>query len=241
MSTNKFVEYISVDPDTTNPSKTFWNATFLYDDLKRSIDEIMENEELDNIIVLNDEQGNEVKFEFLDLVELDEEEYVVLLPVSEEGEDDENLPKDKFLCNKPKLQKIIVLIAGVTMNFITAIVILFITFAIWGTTNNDSYVHTIEKGSPAEEAGIENAITFEFSHFMSPNSIYAGAHGLFDRYCEYAGLPVTEIITSPGRRSPCNPMARAGVPEMMEALAKPASQPKLCANSLSQRSLPSSL
>ena len=49
----------------------------------------MDNEELDNIIVLNDEQGNEVKFEFLDLVELDEEEYVVLLPVSEEGEEDE--------------------------------------------------------------------------------------------------------------------------------------------------------
>ena len=49
----------------------------------------MENEELDNIIVLNDEQGNDVKFEFLDLVELDEEEYVVLLPVTEEGEEDE--------------------------------------------------------------------------------------------------------------------------------------------------------
>lgn len=49
----------------------------------------MENEELDNIIILNDENGDEVKFEFLDLVELDEEEYVVLLPVSEEGEEDE--------------------------------------------------------------------------------------------------------------------------------------------------------
>ena len=49
----------------------------------------MENEELDNIIILNDEEENEVKFEFLDLVELDEEEYVVLLPVSEEGEEDE--------------------------------------------------------------------------------------------------------------------------------------------------------
>ena len=49
----------------------------------------MEDEELDNIIILNDEDGNEVKFEFLDLVELDEEEYVVLLPVSEEGEEDE--------------------------------------------------------------------------------------------------------------------------------------------------------
>ena len=50
----------------------------------------MENEELDdNIVVLNDEEGNEVQFEFLDLVELDDEEYVVLLPVTEEGEEDE--------------------------------------------------------------------------------------------------------------------------------------------------------
>ena len=41
-------------------------------------------EELDNIIVLNDENGEEVQFEFLDLIELDQEEYVVLLPVVEE-------------------------------------------------------------------------------------------------------------------------------------------------------------
>jgi len=44
------------------------------------------NEELDNIIVLNDEEGNEVEFEFLDLIEYEGEEYVVLLPV-EESED----------------------------------------------------------------------------------------------------------------------------------------------------------
>ncbi|MBS5857863.1 MAG: DUF1292 domain-containing protein [Clostridium sp.] len=49
----------------------------------------MNGEELDNIVILNDEEGNEVKFEFLDLIELDEEEYVVLLPVDEEGEEDE--------------------------------------------------------------------------------------------------------------------------------------------------------
>mgnify|MGYP004474081983 CR=1 FL=1 len=49
----------------------------------------MENEELDNIIRLNDEEGNEVLFEFLDLVELDNEEYVVLLPVTEDGEEEE--------------------------------------------------------------------------------------------------------------------------------------------------------
>ena len=46
------------------------------------------NEE-DNIVILNDEDGNEVKFEFLDLVELDDEEYVVLLPVAEEGEEED--------------------------------------------------------------------------------------------------------------------------------------------------------
>ena len=48
-----------------------------------------EEEELDNIVILNDEEGNEVKFEFLDLIDLDDEEYVVLLPVTEEGEEDE--------------------------------------------------------------------------------------------------------------------------------------------------------
>lgn len=51
--------------------------------------EDFEGEELDNIITLNDEDGNEVKFEFLDLVELDNEQYVVLLPVLEEGEEDD--------------------------------------------------------------------------------------------------------------------------------------------------------
>ena len=46
-----------------------------------------ESEEIDNIIILNDENGEEVPFEFLDLIELDGEEYVVLLPV-EEDEDE---------------------------------------------------------------------------------------------------------------------------------------------------------
>lgn len=40
-------------------------------------------DDLDNIIVLNDENGNEVNFEFLDLVEFQGEEYVVLLPCDE--------------------------------------------------------------------------------------------------------------------------------------------------------------
>jgi len=37
----------------------------------------------------------------------------------------------------------------------------------------------------ARKAGMENAITFEFSHFMSPNSTYLQAGHLFDRYCKH--------------------------------------------------------
>lgn len=40
-------------------------------------------EELDNIIALNDENGNKVDFEFLDLIEYQGEEYVVLFPCDE--------------------------------------------------------------------------------------------------------------------------------------------------------------
>ena len=47
-------------------------------------------EELDNLIVLNNENGEEVKFEFLDLVDLDDEQYVVLLPFAEDGEEEED-------------------------------------------------------------------------------------------------------------------------------------------------------
>lgn len=37
----------------------------------------------------------------------------------------------------------------------------------------------------AAETGIDKLITFEFSHFMSPNSMYPSAHNLFKRYREW--------------------------------------------------------
>jgi hypothetical protein len=40
----------------------------------------------------------------------------------------------------------------------------------------------------AKKAGVEKAITFEFSHFMSPNSAYLQAKGLYERYCEHYGI-----------------------------------------------------
>lgn len=42
--------------------------------------------DFDNIIVLNDENGDAVEFEFLDLIAYENEEYVVLIPVEESDE-----------------------------------------------------------------------------------------------------------------------------------------------------------
>lgn len=46
-----------------------------------------DEEELNNIIILSDENGEDVEFEFLDLIEYDSEEYIVLLPVVEDEEE----------------------------------------------------------------------------------------------------------------------------------------------------------
>ena len=48
----------------------------------------MENEMLDNMIRLNDEDGNEILFEFLDHIVYDNQEYVVLLPAGDDGGDE---------------------------------------------------------------------------------------------------------------------------------------------------------
>lgn len=48
-----------------------------------------DDEELSNIILLNDDEGNQVPFEFLDLVEYEGGEYAVLLPAGDEEDDGE--------------------------------------------------------------------------------------------------------------------------------------------------------
>ncbi len=46
----------------------------------------------------------------------------------------------------------------------------------------------VYKCEVAEQANVEKLITFEFSHFMSPNSIWPSAHSLYERYKEYIGM-----------------------------------------------------
>ncbi len=41
------------------------------------------------------------------------------------------------------------------------------------------------KVEQASAAGVDKLITFEFSHFMSPNSIYPAAHNMYERYKDW--------------------------------------------------------
>ena len=49
--------------------------------------EEMTNEEFDNVIVLNDDEGNEVEFEWLDTLEVNDKKYVVVLPADEDTDE----------------------------------------------------------------------------------------------------------------------------------------------------------
>ncbi|MBR2869132.1 MAG: DUF1292 domain-containing protein [Clostridia bacterium] len=63
----------------------------MFDDLFGDLDDVDAddadslNDLSENIIMLNDESGNEVPFEFLDLINYKDEEYVILLPVGDEA------------------------------------------------------------------------------------------------------------------------------------------------------------
>lgn len=48
-----------------------------------------------------------------------------------------------------------------------------------------SFPKLLYKMEKAEKAGVDKMITFEFSHFMSPNSIYPEAVNLYNRYKEW--------------------------------------------------------
>ena len=65
------------------------------EDLNNEIPENIEGEEVDNIVILNDEEGNEVQFEFLDLIEYKEEGEVVILKV--EDNDDEDSDEESYV------------------------------------------------------------------------------------------------------------------------------------------------
>ena len=46
---------------------------------------VLEGDELDNILILTDEDGNDAEFEYLDSIEYQGKEYIVLIPNDEDA------------------------------------------------------------------------------------------------------------------------------------------------------------
>lgn len=71
-----------------------------------------------------------------------------------EEDDNLKLKKEQYMCNRSKLERVIILIAGVTMNILTAFIMLFFQSIIWGTTQQTSIVGYAPENYPIAEAGI---------------------------------------------------------------------------------------
>lgn len=64
------------------------------------------------------------------------------------------IKKEDYMCNKPWLKRLIILVAGVVNNFILAIVLLFLSSLIWGGSTLEPVVKKVSEGYPMQEAGI---------------------------------------------------------------------------------------
>ena len=72
----------------------------------------------------------------------------------EVSEDDTTIPKEKFMCNKTGLQKLLILIGGVTFNVLLAWILLFASALIWGSSNLAPVIGDVAPDFPIAEAGI---------------------------------------------------------------------------------------
>lgn len=70
-------------------------------------------------------------------------------------EDDSKIPKEKFMCNRPWYQRLLILVAGVFNNFLLAIIILFFLGLFTGTTTTKPIVGAVLENSSMEQAGLE--------------------------------------------------------------------------------------
>lgn len=68
--------------------------------------------------------------------------------------DDDKIPKNQLMCNKPWWQRVIILVAGVVNNFILAVVLLMVYCAIWGGNPINATIDSVKEDSAAEKAGL---------------------------------------------------------------------------------------
>ena len=72
----------------------------------------------------------------------------------ESVEDDKSIPKDRTMQAKTWLQRFLTMIAGVMMNFLLAIVLLFVVALLNGAPSKEVYVATVTDDSAASIAGM---------------------------------------------------------------------------------------
>jgi len=80
--------------------------------------------------------------------------YVQMAGEIYEDDDTNSIPKEKFMCNRPWYQRLIILVAGVFNNFLLAIVLLFVIALIWGAPSLKPEISGVTEGKPIANAGI---------------------------------------------------------------------------------------
>lgn len=68
--------------------------------------------------------------------------------------EDKKVKKHEYMCNKTPWQRFQILVAGVAMNFLLALILLFIQALIFGSANSQSYVGRVSEGDPISNSGI---------------------------------------------------------------------------------------
>ena len=69
-----------------------------------------------------------------------------------EDDDTDTIPKEKFMCNRPWYQRLIILCAGVFNNFLLALLLLFTIALIWGAQRLDPIIYSVEEDSAMANA-----------------------------------------------------------------------------------------
>ena len=73
----------------------------------------------------------------------------------EEVDDDKSVPKNKKMYNKPWYKKLVIVLAGVTNNFILGFIVLFLIALIYGSTTTKPIIGIVAKDSASYEAGFK--------------------------------------------------------------------------------------
>lgn len=72
----------------------------------------------------------------------------------EEVDDDKSVPKSKKMYNKPWYKKLVIVLSGVTHNFILGFVVLLLMALIYGAVPTKPVLGVVDKASPSYKAGI---------------------------------------------------------------------------------------